>query len=274
MGPDAITLARPHRGRADAVGNRRGGLHRLEFRPRLARRNVASRWSTSTSSPTPAICDNLGAPLKDPRHHFVRADIGDQPGGIAAAGQAPAARRRQFRGRKPRRPVDSRPGARSSRPTCVGTLQLLEAARGVLAGLPETGERDAFRFLHVSTDEVYGSLEPQDPGVLRDHAYAPNSPYSAIKAASDHLVRAYHHTYGLPTLTTNCSNNYGPYQFPGKADPADDPQRAGRQAAAGLRRRPEYPRLAVRRGSLRGDPRVLWSAAASARPTTSAATAS
>jgi dTDP-glucose 4,6-dehydratase len=75
-------------------------------------------------------------------------------------------------------------------------------------------EQAAFRFLHVSTDEVYGSLGPSDPAFSETTAYAPNSPYSASKAASDHLVRAYHHTYGLPVLTTNCSNNYGPLQFP------------------------------------------------------------
>ena len=99
-----------------------------------------------------------------------------------------------------------------------GTFHLLEAARGYWSAL--TGvEKDAFRFLHVSTDEVYGSLGPSDPAFTETTPYAPNSPYSASKAASDHLVRAYHHTYGLPTLTTNCSNNYGPYQFPEKLIP-------------------------------------------------------
>jgi len=99
-----------------------------------------------------------------------------------------------------------------------GTFSLLEEARAYWSSLPE-GERQAFRFLHVSTDEVYGSLRPDDPAFSETTAYAPNSPYSASKAASDHLVRAYHHTYGLPTLTTNCSNNYGPYQFPEKLIP-------------------------------------------------------
>jgi dTDP-glucose 4,6-dehydratase len=99
----------------------------------------------------------------------------------------------------------------------VGTLALLEAARDYWKGL-EGAARDGFRFLHVSTDEVYGSLG--DSGKFtEDTAYAPNSPYSASKAASDHLVRAFHHTYGLPVLTTNCSNNYGPYQFPEKLIP-------------------------------------------------------
>ncbi len=99
-----------------------------------------------------------------------------------------------------------------------GTFALLEAARAYWSKLPG-GEREAFRFLHVSTDEVYGSLGPQDPGFAETTPYAPNSPYSASKAASDHLVRAWHHTYGLPVLTTNCSNNYGPYQFPEKLIP-------------------------------------------------------
>ena len=91
----------------------------------------------------------------------------------------------------------------------VGTFRLLEATRAYWTTLP-AAEREAFRFLHVSTDEVYGSLRPTDPAFSETTPYAPNSPYSASKAASDHLVRAYHHTYGLPTLTTNCSNNYGP----------------------------------------------------------------
>lgn len=99
----------------------------------------------------------------------------------------------------------------------VGTLGLLEEARDFWRGL-EGADRDAFRFLHVSTDEVYGSLGAE--GMFTETTpYAPNSPYSASKAASDHLVRAFHHTYGLPTLTTNCSNNYGPFQFPEKLIP-------------------------------------------------------
>jgi dTDP-glucose 4,6-dehydratase len=100
----------------------------------------------------------------------------------------------------------------------VGTLRLLEAARAAWARL-EGGAREAFRFLHVSTDEVYGTLGPRDPAFTEQTPYAPNSPYAASKASSDHLVRAYHHTYGLPTLTTNCSNNYGPLQFPEKLIP-------------------------------------------------------
>lgn len=99
-----------------------------------------------------------------------------------------------------------------------GTFSLLEAARAYCSGL-SAPERASFRFLHVSTDEVYGSLGPSDAPFSETTAYAPNSPYSASKAASDHLVRAYHHTYGLATLTTNCSNNYGPYHFPEKLIP-------------------------------------------------------
>jgi dTDP-glucose 4,6-dehydratase len=100
----------------------------------------------------------------------------------------------------------------------LGTFELLEAAREHWQHLAGR-ERDAFRFLHVSTDEVYGSLEPDDPPFSETTPYRPNSPYSASKAGSDHLVRAYHHTYGLPVVTTNCSNNYGPYQFPEKLIP-------------------------------------------------------
>jgi dTDP-glucose 4,6-dehydratase len=100
----------------------------------------------------------------------------------------------------------------------VGTFRLLEAVRGYWAALPSR-DKAAFRFLHVSTDEVYGSLAEDDAPFKETNRYEPNSPYSASKAASDHLVRAYHHTYELPVLTTNCSNNYGPYQFPEKLIP-------------------------------------------------------
>ncbi len=100
----------------------------------------------------------------------------------------------------------------------VGTFNLLESVLSYWRELPVVA-KDEFRFLHVSTDEVYGSLAYTDPAFLETNAYQPNSPYSASKAASDHLVRAYHHTYGLPVLTTNCSNNYGPYQFPEKLIP-------------------------------------------------------
>jgi dTDP-glucose 4,6-dehydratase len=104
------------------------------------------------------------------------------------------------------------------RTNVMGTFTLLEAARGYWSALPAT-DKAAFRFHHVSTDEVYGSLTPGAPAFTETHCYEPNSPYSASKAASDHLVRAWHHTYGLPALTTNCSNNYGPYHFPEKLIP-------------------------------------------------------
>ncbi|PKG93979.1 dTDP-glucose 4,6-dehydratase [Pseudomonas sp. Choline-3u-10] len=100
----------------------------------------------------------------------------------------------------------------------VGTFRMLEAVRAYHGHLSAEAAA-AFRFLHVSTDEVYGSLSPAEPAFTEQHQYEPNSPYSASKAASDHLVRAYHHTYGLPVLTTNCSNNYGPYHFPEKLIP-------------------------------------------------------
>lgn len=100
----------------------------------------------------------------------------------------------------------------------LGTFRLLESVRVYWSALP-ADDKAAFRFLHVSTDEVYGTLAKEDPPFAEDNRYEPNSPYSASKAASDHLVRAWHHTYGLPVLTTNCSNNYGPYHFPEKLIP-------------------------------------------------------
>ncbi|WP_309639790.1 dTDP-glucose 4,6-dehydratase [Methylibium sp.] len=109
------------------------------------------------------------------------------------------------------------PGA-FMRTNVEGTFALLEATRAYWSALPG-GAKAGFRFHHVSTDEVYGSLTPDAPAFTESHAYEPNSPYSASKAASDHLVRAWHHTYGLPVITTNCSNNYGPYHFPEKLIP-------------------------------------------------------
>ncbi|MFZ9890082.1 MAG: dTDP-glucose 4,6-dehydratase, partial [Myxococcota bacterium] len=115
------------------------------------------------------------------------------------------------------------PGAAAFIETNVlGTFRLLECVRAYWSDLPETGNevtKGSFRFLHVSTDEVYGSLAPDAPAFTETHPYEPNSPYSASKAASDHLVRAWHHTHRLPVLTTNCSNNYGPYHFPEKLIP-------------------------------------------------------
>src|SRR4051812_27876359 len=154
---------------------------------------------------------NLGTVEGDARHTFVRGDICDrdlvrsllhkhQPRAIVHFA-AESHVDRSIEG-----------PAEFVQTNVVGTWSLLEEARAY-------AKKPDFRFLHVSTDEVYGTLGPQDPAFTEETPYAPNSPYAASKAASDHLVRAYHHTYGLPTLTTNCSNNYGPGQFPEKLIP-------------------------------------------------------
>ena len=160
---------------------------------------------------------NLAALKDDPRHVFVRGDIADR-----------VLVESLLREHRPRAIVNFAAESHVDRSihgpaefiatNVVGTFNLLESVRAHAATLAEA-ERAAFRFLHVSTDEVYGSLGPDDPPFSETTAYAPNSPYAASKAASDHLVRAYHHTYGLPVLTTNCSNNYGPRQFPEKLIP-------------------------------------------------------
>ncbi|MBD9678456.1 dTDP-glucose 4,6-dehydratase [Pseudomonas sp. PDM18] len=161
--------------------------------------------------------ENLASLDGDSRHHFVQGDIGDtllvsqllnqyQPRAVlnfAAESHVD----RSILG-----PEDF------IQTNVVGTFHLLEAVRAYWNALDEQHKTE-FRFLHVSTDEVYGTLEAQAPAFTEQHPYQPNSPYSASKAASDHLVRAYHHTYGLPVLTTNCSNNYGPYHFPEKLIP-------------------------------------------------------
>ena len=161
--------------------------------------------------------ENLAELTGDPRYAFVQADICDQP-----------LIERLFQKHKPRAIVNFAAESHVDRSihgpgefirtNIMGTFNLLECARAYFGGLDEAGRR-AFRFLHVSTDEVYGSLAKGDPAFSEANRYEPNSPYSASKAASDHLVRAYCHTYGLPVLTTNCSNNYGPYQFPEKLIP-------------------------------------------------------
>ena len=161
--------------------------------------------------------ESLATLRRDPRHTFVRGDICDRE-----------LVRKLLATHRPRAIVHFAAESHVDRSitgpaefvqtNVIGTFSLLEEARsywGALAGQ----ECDAFRFLHVSTDEVYGSLGSQDPAFSETTPYQPNSPYSASKAGSDHLVRAYHHTYGLPTLTTNCSNNYGPFQFPEKLVP-------------------------------------------------------
>jgi dTDP-glucose 4,6-dehydratase len=159
--------------------------------------------------------DNLAALAGDPGHRFVHGDICD--GALLArlfAEERPAAVVNfAAESHVDRSIVDAAPFLRTN---VLGTQALLDAARAHCA---TAGARDGFRFLHVSTDEVYGSLGPDDPAFTEATPYAPNSPYAASKAAADHLVRAAHHTWGLPTLVTNCSNNYGPYQFPEKLIP-------------------------------------------------------
>jgi len=161
--------------------------------------------------------ENLASLFGDTRHHFVRGDIGD---GALVAQLLSEHGVRAVLNFAAESHVDRSiegPGA-FIQTNIVGTFNLLEAVRAYWNGLDDDA-RAAFRFLHVSTDEVYGSLSSEAPAFDEQHRYEPNSPYSASKAASDHLVRAYHHTYGLPVLTTNCSNNYGPYHFPEKLIP-------------------------------------------------------
>ncbi len=161
--------------------------------------------------------ENLKELEGDPRHQFVRGSIGDR--NLVANLLADV---------KPRAVINFAAESHVDRSihvpgefiqtNIVGTFNLLESVRGYWNDLPDA-EKAAFRFLHVSTDEVYGSLSKEDPPFSEANQYEPNSPYSASKAASDHLVRAWHHTYGLPVVTTNCSNNYGPYHFPEKLIP-------------------------------------------------------
>jgi dTDP-glucose 4,6-dehydratase len=161
--------------------------------------------------------ENLASLEGNPRHTFVRGDIGDAD---LVAKLLAEHRPRAIVNFAAESHVDRsiHGPAEFIQTNIVGTFNLLEAARAYWNGLDDTAKKQ-FRFLHVSTDEVYGSLSPTDPAFTETKQYEPNSPYSASKAASDHLVRAYHHTYGLPVLTTNCSNNYGPYHFPEKLIP-------------------------------------------------------
>jgi dTDP-glucose 4,6-dehydratase len=187
--------------------------------------NFVLDWIAATGEPVVNLdkltyagnLGNLASLAGDVRHGFVHGDIADR-----------AAVQRLLAEHRPRAIVHFAaeshvdrsihgPGA-FVQTNVVGTFELLEAARGYWMELAAE-ERERFRFLHVSTDEVYGSLAEDDPAFTEETPYAPNSPYSASKAASDHMVRAYRHTYGLPTLTTNCSNNYGPRQFPEKLIP-------------------------------------------------------
>jgi dTDP-glucose 4,6-dehydratase len=160
---------------------------------------------------------NLIAVKDDSRHVFVHGDIGDR---ALVASLLATHRPRAIVNFAAETHVDRsiHGPAAFIETNVVGTFALLDVARAHHASLAPS-ERGEFRFLHVSTDEVFGSLGPRDTGFSETTAYAPNSPYSASKAAADHLVRAYHHTYGLPVVTTNCSNNYGPRQFPEKLIP-------------------------------------------------------
>jgi dTDP-glucose 4,6-dehydratase len=187
--------------------------------------NFVLDWLAQTDEPVLNVdkltyAGNLGtlqSVQDDRRHVFARVDICDRPALEAL-----------FAEHEPRAVVHFAAESHVDRSihgpadfvqtNVVGTFALLEATRAYWGGLSEA-DKAAFRFLHVSTDEVFGSLSAADPQFSETTPYAPNSPYSATKAGSDHLVRAYHHTYGLPTLTTNCSNNYGPYQFPEKLIP-------------------------------------------------------
>lgn len=187
--------------------------------------NFVIDWLTTVGEPVVTLdaltyagnVGNLSAIAADQRHSFVRGSIGD--GALVG---------RLLRGNEIRAVINfaaeshvdrsiAGPGA-FFETNVMGTLSLLEATKGYLEGL-EPAARASFRFLHVSTDEVYGTLEPDDMPFAEANAYRPNSPYAASKAASDHLVRSYHETYGLPVLVTNCSNNYGPFQFPEKLIP-------------------------------------------------------
>lgn len=183
----------------------------------LARRE---KWANVVNLDKLTYASNLQTLVElqgDANYHFVQGDIGNvelvsylleqyHPDGIINFAAESHVDRSIL---SPRDFIDT---------NVVGTFQLLEATRFYWQKLSSL-KQEQFRFLHVSTDEVYGSLNPQDPAFREDTPYAPNSPYAASKAASDHFVRAYYHTYGLPTLTTNCSNNYGPRQFPEKLIP-------------------------------------------------------
>ena len=160
---------------------------------------------------------NLSDLAGDPRYAFVHGDIGDETlvSSLLYEHEVDAVVNFAAESHVDRSIDSPEPFVQTN---VVGTLRLLNATKRHWHGL-SSEDRDAFRFLHVSTDEVYGTLSPTDPAFTEETPFAPNSPYAASKAASDHLVRSYQHTFGLPTLTTNCSNNYGPYHFPEKLFP-------------------------------------------------------
>jgi dTDP-glucose 4,6-dehydratase len=187
--------------------------------------NFVLDWFSHTNEPVVNLdnltyagnLENLESLQGDKRHVFVKGDIGDTSlvAGLLAAHQPRAVINFAAESHVDRSIIGPEDFIQTN---IVGTFRLLEAVRAHWFGLGNDAKA-AFRFLHVSTDEVYGSLGPADAAFTETHRYEPNSPYSASKAASDHLVRAYHHTYGLPVLTTNCSNNYGPLHFPEKLIP-------------------------------------------------------
>jgi len=187
--------------------------------------NFVLDWLAESSEPVVNLdkltyagnLETLASLQNNPHHVFVQGDIGD-------ADLVP----QLLQTHRPRAVINFAAESHVDRSihgpgefietNIVGTFRLLESVRAYWSAMPEA-DKTAFRFLHVSTDEVYGSLAQDEPAFAETHRYEPNSPYSASKAASDHLVRAWHHTYGLPVLTTNCSNNYGPYHFPEKLIP-------------------------------------------------------
>lgn len=187
--------------------------------------NFILDWFTQSDEPVVNLdkltyagnLQNLASLANNPRHIFVQGDIGDSQ--LVS---------RLLEQHQPRAIINLAAESHVDRSiygpedfiqtNILGTFRLLENTRAYWSQL-ETMAKQNFRFLHVSTDEVYGSLSAEAPAFTETHRYEPSSPYSASKASSDHLVHAYHHTYGLPVLTTNCSNNYGPYQFPEKLIP-------------------------------------------------------
>jgi dTDP-glucose 4,6-dehydratase len=160
---------------------------------------------------------NLADVATDPRYTFVHGDIGDEPLISRLLSEHSVSQIVNFAAESHvDRSIDSpEPFVQTN---VVGTLRILNATKRYWQGL-NAEAKSAFRFLHISTDEVYGTLGPKDPAFTEETPFAPNSPYAASKASSDHFVRSYHHTFGLPTLTTNCSNNYGPFHFPEKLFP-------------------------------------------------------
>ena len=187
--------------------------------------NFVLDWLTASNEPVVNLdkltyagnAETLSSLKGDSRHHFVVGDIGDKA--LVAKLLAQHQPRAIIHFAAESHVDRSIHGPEAFIETNVtGTFRLLEATLAYWKGLPEPAKA-AFRFVHISTDEVYGSLGPKDAPFTETHAYRPNSPYSASKAAADHLVRAYHHTYGLPVLTTNCSNNYGPFHLPEKLIP-------------------------------------------------------